>query len=320
MTILWFLIALGLNDPDSKLVAVTFDDLPFNEAPSNKSPLNHIRQWNEKTLAVLKAHRVSAVGFVNTDKVFIQGEMDARYTLLERWLVSGHHLGNHTYGHVDFNRVGPEAYGWAIKSGEVAVRELVERYGKSYTWFRPPYTHTGSSKQQREAFEKLMDRFGYRLAVFTLENVDYAFNRHYTAALASGDGARTDKVLRAYLQHTTTMLSFMEELGSEVFGRTVPQVLLLHTNRINVDALDGILKLFKERGYVFATLDEVAKDPMFDTADNYFGPSGPSWIHRWSLVKGYTMVKRGKGMFPETLLREPDPPAWIFKAPEDPNP
>jgi len=50
------------------------------------------------------------------------------------------------------------------------------------------------------------------------------------------------------------------------------------------------------------SLDDALADEAYRLPEEYVGPSGFSWIHRWSKTKGMP----GKG--------EPDPPAWVMNA------
>ena len=62
---------------------------------------------------------------------------------------------------------------------------------------------------------------------------------------------------------------FAEKVSPKIFGRDIPQTLLLHSNDITADCLDEILTRFKARGYRFVTLDAVMADPAYQTKDTY---------------------------------------------------
>lgn len=60
-----------------------------------------------------------------------------------------------------------------------------------------------------------------------------------------------------------------------------------------------MLRTIGGRGYKIVTLTDALRDPAYSLPENYAGPSGFSWIHRWSMAKG--MKPRG----------EPDPEPWV---------
>jgi hypothetical protein len=64
-------------------------------------------------------------------------------------------------------------------------------------------------------------------------------------------------------------------------------------------AMPDLLAMMRRRGYRFVSLDEALRDEAYRLPDDYTGPGGFSWIHRWSKTKG--MAPKG----------EPDEPAWI---------
>src|SRR5687767_5456995 len=95
---------------------------------------------------------------------------------------------------------------------------------------------------------------------------------------------------------------FAEKVSPKIFGRDIPQTLLLHSNDITADCLDEILTRFKARGYRFVTLDAVMADPAYQTKDTYITKYGPSWLVRWTVSKDLDVSFSG----------DPDPPKWIF--------
>jgi peptidoglycan-N-acetylglucosamine deacetylase len=64
-----------------------------------------------------------------------------------------------------------------------------------------------------------------------------------------------------------------------------------------------LLRRLRARGYAFVTLDQAAQDPAYQTADNYVGRNGVSWLHRWRVALN----------LPPRLDGEPDPPQWVLR-------
>ena len=87
-----------------------------------------------------------------------------------------------------------------------------------------------------------------------------------------------------------------------VAGREFPQILLLHANQLNADLMPELLAMFRRRGYDFVSLEDALADETYGLPENYVGPGGFSWIHRWSMSQ--EMAPKG----------EPDPPAWALEA------
>jgi peptidoglycan/xylan/chitin deacetylase (PgdA/CDA1 family) len=280
-------------------MAVTVDDLP----PHHPGGLAEMGRINDAVLAALGRHRVSAVGFVNESRLEPAAERPARLGLLRAWLDAGHDLGNHTYSHPDLSRVPLDAYERDVLRGDPAIRDLLAERGRAPRWFRHPYTHTGPTREVRAAFEAFLKEHGYAVAPFTVENADYVFELARGDAAARGDRAAVERLRAAYVDYTLFVVEQMEALARDTFGREVPQVLLVHGNRTNADALGEVLDRLAGRGYRFVTLDEALADEAWRTPDEFVGPRGPSWLFRFRVAKG----------LPLGLEREPDPPQWVLE-------
>ena len=282
----------------ARAMAVTVDDLPA--LPSRD--VAEMRRITDGVLAALRRHQVTAVGFVNENKLEPLGERAERLALLRSWLEAGHDLGNHTYSHPDLQRVPLEEYERDVLRGEPGIRELLTSRGRAPRWFRHPFTHTGPTREVRGAFEAFLAEHGYAIAPFSIENADYIFDLLRRNAAGRGDTATVERLRAAYVDYTVSVTEQMEALSRETFGREVPQVLLVHANGTNADALDEVLGRLAGRGYRFVTLGEALADDAWRTPDEFVGSRGPSWLFRFRVAKG----------LPLRLELEPDPPQWVL--------
>jgi peptidoglycan/xylan/chitin deacetylase (PgdA/CDA1 family) len=281
-------------------MAVTIDDLPFVEYGRG---LAVSREGTTRLVAALSSRRVPAVGFVNEDKLFVPGELDARVGLLEAWLDAGLDLGNHTWGHVSFQSTALDRYQEAVLKGEVVTRWIMARRNQAPRFFRHPFTHTGPTREDKAALEAFLAAHGYAVAPFTIENSDWVFARAYALARKAGDEDLSRRIRRAYLEYNDAMVAFFEGEARELFGRDIPQVLLVHANELHADCAGDLLDRLRERGYAFVPLDEALADPAYRSEDAFVGGIGPSWLHRWRVARGQDPRA--------ALRREPDPPAWV---------
>jgi len=295
------LLAAAQALPTSRSIAVTFDDLPGVSQPATAANLDAI---NARLLATLRIERVPTVGFVNEHGVDVEGEREPRTAILRRWLDAHMELGNHTYSHPDLNKTPPDEYQVDILKGERVTRKLMTERGQSLHWFRHPFTHTGPTAAIKARVDGFLGAHGYDVAPFTIETSDYIFAAVYERAVLAKDEATADKVMSAYLASTDQRVAFCESLADDTFGRDIRQVLLIHANRLNADAMPELLRRLKARGYSWIPLGEALKDPAYTTRDDYVGPIGPSWLHRWRIALGK----------PDRLRDEPDAPEWVMTA------
>lgn len=299
-----FLFALVISvraQTPTRMVAVTIDDLPYIKHREGDY-LMRARPATAKILSTLKKHKVPVVAFVNEHMLEPARERKARIALLRDWVKHGAVLGNHTYSHPDFNRLTVEQFQEEIMRGEVVSRRLMQSRRPYQLYFRHPQTHTGDTREKKEAIEAFLAAHGYKITPHTIENSDFVFDVPYSKALDQGDEALARRVRDAYLEFTITATEFAEKVSPQIFGREIPQILLIHSNDITADSLDEMLRNFKARGYRFVTLDTVMADPAYQTKDTFVTKYGPTWFVRWSRSKGLDIDFSG----------DLDPPKWVM--------
>jgi len=287
------------GEPARKM-AVTIDDLPYilvGDAPY----LPNAQRATKDILRTLRKYRAPAVGFVNEGKLWSPREREARIALLRTWVDAGMILGNHTYSHPDLNRLTVAQFQNEIAKGDIVSRQLMKSRRPYQLYFRHPMTHTGDTKEKKEAIEKFLAARGYKVTPHTIENSDFIFNVPYVLAKRAGDEALANRLRDEYLDFTIAATEFAEKISPQIFGREVPQTLLIHVNDLNADCLDEMLRRFVARGYRFVTLDEVMADPAYQTKDTVVSAWGPSWLWRWSKSKGLDL----------SFDEDPEVPKWV---------
>jgi peptidoglycan/xylan/chitin deacetylase (PgdA/CDA1 family) len=188
-----------------------------------------------------------------------------------------------------------------VTRGEVVTRQLMDARRPYALYFRFPFNHTGDTAEKKAALEHFLAEHGYRTTPHTIENSDYIFNVPYVRARTSGDAAMRQRLADAYVDFTLAATTFAERISPAIFGREIPQTLLIHANDINADALERLLVALEARGYRFITLDEAMADPAYKTPDTLVTTFGPTWLWRWAKSKGTNI----------SFNDDPDPPAWV---------
>ena len=288
--------------PSQRTIAVTVDDLP-GAIPGNDfamGDLKELQKINHAIPAILKSHHAWAIGFVNERKLQVQGERDARAGLLQMWLDAELTLGNHTFSHADFQITPLAQYEDETIRGEVVTTALLKAQGQTEKYFRHPYLNTGPTAEAKTAFEGFLKERGYTIAPVTVEDADYVFNDVLQYAAEKKDKKLAARAKKEYLEYAETSLNYSEGLSRDLFGREVPQTLLIHDNQLNSECLDALLAQIEHRGYKFISLDQALADPAYSTADNYVGATGISWLLRWRVALGQ----------PVNSQQGPEPPAW----------
>ena len=286
-------------------VVITVDDLPGAMPGSDRAPggLQEVEQINRDLLRVLKAHDVPALGLVNESKLQVLGERDPRTGILKAWIDAGMELGNHTYSHVHFSNVPLDQYEDDFMRGDVVVRSLMTSSGKQERYFRHPALDRGRDAAANASFEAFLERHGYQIAPVTVENADYKFNDVLAEALKAHDDGLTTTIKAQYLSFTQLSFDYVEDSSRKLFGREVPQVLLIHDSRLNAEMLDQLLTALEKHGYEFVSLDKALADPAYQ----------PHEVPSATMAKCYLcwnnqLVVAGKSSGPSSM---PRPPVWI---------
>jgi peptidoglycan/xylan/chitin deacetylase (PgdA/CDA1 family) len=289
--------------PESRAMALTFDDLPFVAVDEPYFPAAERR--TRELLAVLRRHGASAIGFVNEGKLDAGGPLrNAREALLCQWIDAGMTLGNHTYSHASLNTLSIQAFENDIVRGEPTVKRLMASRAAGPLFFRHPMTHTGDTKEKKDAIDAFLAGRGYRIAPHTIENSDFIFNIVYVRAQAKGDRALADRVRNAYFDLTLAATTFAENASMTLFARNIPQTLLLHANTLNAELLDTLLSRLETRGYRFITLEAAMADAAYATPDTAVSPRGPTWLWRWARTLNVRLNPK----------EDPEVPAWVMQA------
>lgn len=267
------------NQSSRREVAVTFDDLP------SYGGLSQMRSVTTRLLKQVALNKVPAVGFVNEEKLHVRGEEDARTALLQMWLDAGLELGNHTFSHINIDRVPLAVYEEDVIRGEPVTRKLLREKGMTLRYFRHPMLHTGPTLEYKKALDAFLAARGYTIAPVTIDNNDFMFASVFIEAKARRDKEAMKRVGDSYIPYMEKMFEFFEKLSVETLGYEVKQTLLLHANEINADYFGDLVQMMKRRGYAFIRLQDALKDKAYGLPDAQ-NKLGVSWIHRWRQAKG----------------------------------
>lgn len=288
---------MGAASAQSRTVALTFDDLPVAE----HDDWEHAQSITSAILSSLDKHHAPAIGFVIGQHVSDIGEKQGML-LLQQWIHHGYDLGNHSFSHPDFNALTIEQFEQDVVSNEAILKPMLGKAGKALHYFRFPYNHTGDTQSKHDGMAAFLKQRGYKLASCTIDNEDYLFNRAYLQMLAKNDVAAAQRLREEYLAYTSTEIDYYNGLHQQVFGREIPQVMLLHVNRLNADVIDQVLALFVEKQYHFVTLDQAQADAAYQLPDTLVTQGGIMWGYRWAKERG----------IPVNGSLETEPAAWIL--------
>jgi len=280
------LFALSLCAAQDPTVALTFDDLPSADTTDPEAAL----RMNQGILLALKRFHAPAIGFVNQKMVETLGRKPLR-----GWQQNLNSLGNHTYAHLDLNSLTVAQFQQEVILGEPSLPTHPR-------WLRFPFNHAGDTAEKQAAVQAFLATRGYRIAACTIDNEDYEWSRTYDLLLAQHALDDAGRLRAEYLTYTASKIDYYSELHTQIFGRPIPHVMLLHVNQLNADTIQQTLEIFKAKHYRFVTLDIAQSDPAYRTPLPQATAYGPMWGYRWAKALGIKVDGS----------REPSPPEWVL--------
>lgn len=279
---LWLAMSPAWAEVPRRQMALTIDDLPSQEV--NRASEANLAARNARIVAALKG--TNAIGFVNEDKLEVDGEVQPqRVQWLRDWLVAGIGLGNHTFNHNGLHATPIADYEQSIVDGERVLRPLLAEFDRTPRWFRHPYLQAGQDDAVRARLDGFLEQHGYRVAPVTVDNGEWIYARAYLLLHDAGKHDAARALIPDYIDYMEAKCQFFEQASKRLFGREIPQVLLFHANALNADALPILLDRLRQRGYDFIDLDTALADPAYRHADGYRGRAGISWLHRWAMAE-----------------------------------
>jgi peptidoglycan-N-acetylglucosamine deacetylase len=238
----------------SQAVAFTFDDGPRLAT----TPLLNPQERNAALLAALKKHQVSAALFVTLGNGADQPEGLA---LARAWGEAGHALGNHTVTHLDLN-----AKDVTLKQYQdelLACDRVIHQLPGYKPWFRFTFLREGDTPEKRDGMRAFLKKLGYRNAYVSLDTSDWRLDAALGTALTQHPNLDTAPFRAAYLSHLRQRAEAYRDLSRRLFGRDIPQILLLHHNLINALFLEDAIRQFKDAGWTITSPELAFQDFVY---------------------------------------------------------
>ncbi len=228
-------------------------------------------------LSAFEAHGVPEVyGFVNAGKLEDSPELRAA---LEVWTAAGHPLGNHTYSHPSLRDMGLPAYFRDIAANEPLLEEMALSAEATPT-FRYPFLLEGMSREDTVAIREHLDKRGYRIAPVTIDFFDWAFNPPYARCRAIADEAALEALRKTFLEHAIEMLEWSDAASLDLYGRRIPQVLLLHSGAFDAEMIEPLLQAMEDHGVQWVSLDDALSDPAYAERHTTDGRNQGTMLHQ----------------------------------------
>lgn len=186
---------------DGPFIAMTFDDGP---APGQ----------TDRLLDMLKARNIRATFFVLGQNVAASPE------IIRRMAADGHEIGNHSWDHKAFTKLGTESVASQINRTNGAI---VQAGAPAPKIMRMPYGATNSSLNRR-----MNEEFGQKVIMWSLDPLDWKYRNSARVTKEILQNVRSGSIVLAHDIHATT-----------------------------INAMPGTLDGLIEKGFQFVTVSEL---------------------------------------------------------------
>jgi len=237
-------------------IAFTWDDVPAHSAlPAGETRVDISRKL---IAAMSDAHLPPAYGFVNG----IQTEREPLSTpVLQMWRDAGLPLGNHTWSHPNLNSTSLADWESDLLKNEALLKKHMG--SNDWHWVRFPFLGEGETEEKRLAARKFLAQHGYKIAPVTMSFGDYAYNEPYARCVAMIDSAAITRLETSYLEAAGAAIDHSRAMAKSLYGHDIPYVLLMHVGAFDAEMLPRLVKLYRDRGFTFVTLEEAEKAPFY---------------------------------------------------------
>jgi beta-lactamase regulating signal transducer with metallopeptidase domain/peptidoglycan/xylan/chitin deacetylase (PgdA/CDA1 family) len=246
-------------------------------------------------IAKLTQYKVPAIGFV-TGSMISDGDKlyPVRANMVRLWRDAGLEVGVGNFKHVWFYNTPYDDYVAGVEKNEAVVKKILAEKNLPLRYFSYPYLNTGKSVEERDRFESWLNSQGLRSVKYTVDNQEWMYSYAYDMARNDNDLNTMTEVRVAFIKYMDKMFDHYEAYSQEMFGRDIPQTMVLTTSRLVADSADDLFGMIQKRGYTFVPMDEAQADEAYKTPENIIGDFGNSWFERWTATQGKKLREEPK--------------------------
>ena len=248
----------------------------FDDGSTNNFPGYPLAKWNQMLLDALDKHQLKAFLFVTGERL----DSEAGKTVLKAWNDAGHGIANHTWTH-PFYAAKNYTLG-AFTKELLKTDSLVRSYSNFKPFFRFPYLKEGETREKIDGFRAVLVEHNYRIGHVSIDASDWYVSSRLVKALRENKDADLSGFRDFYIQHLFDRAQYYDSLASDLTGRKMSHVMLLHHNPAAALFFDDLVQYFKDKGWRVVNTEEAFADPVYRWKSSTI-PAGESII--WAMAK-----------------------------------
>jgi beta-lactamase regulating signal transducer with metallopeptidase domain len=235
----------------------------------------------------LKKNEVPAIGFVTGSKIFKDGRVsEPNAEIVRQWRAAGLEVGIGGFEHKRFSQTEYTDYVENVEKNIRVVRPLLAERNEKLQYFSYPFLNTGKDYETKVRFERWLAENGLEFIPYTFDNQEWIYSYAYDVARKQNRPEMMRVIRQEFLAYMKKMAVHFEGYSNDLFGREIPQTLVLTPSRLVADAADELFGMFRNRGYEFVPMAEALQDEAYRRPETFTGEAGISWMERWTFAAG----------------------------------
>ncbi|WP_323772194.1 polysaccharide deacetylase family protein [Antarctobacter sp.] len=238
------------------MIAFTMDDLPL--WPQSYPPVGYTAAGIVDAIrAALADHRITGVyAFCNSWPLDKHPEFAA---ILDDWVADGHHVANHTHGHIELPDVTAEAFIADIDLAEARLAPWLSKAPRQL--FRHPLCHWGETADKLARVNAHLKKRGLTPVDVHSWAFEWTWNRAYRNALDARDTEAQTFVRESFLDFSVAQLRHDMAAAEAWFGAPQIGITLGHNVPFFADIASAYFARLKSEGVEFVPLEEALTGP-----------------------------------------------------------
>jgi beta-lactamase regulating signal transducer with metallopeptidase domain len=275
----------GQSRSRDRKVAIGFVSIPPLDRSEN--PPQDSDATARLMIAKLTQYKIPAIGFVQGGMIS-DGEklFPVRANIVRLWRDAGFEIGIGGFKHINFHATSYDDYVANVEKNERVTRQILAEKDLPLRYFSYPYLYTSKSGDEHKRFEGWLKDRGITSVKYGIDNNEWMYSFAYDVARRDNDLNTMKEIRDAFMEYMTQIFTHYEAYSREMFGRDIPQTMVLTPSRLVADTADDLFGMIQKRGYSFVSMGEAMSDEAYKGDEHYDGDKGVSWFERWTLVAG----------------------------------
>lgn len=177
-------------------------------------------------------------GFLNGIQALNQ---EKRFEVLRRWKKAGHYIGNHTFSHKGLSKSTVAECKQEIEKNESLLIDFADTI-KELKVFRYTYLEEGDTKEKRYEIRSYLDRRKYKIAHVSIDTSDWYWLEAFAKCASKDNSLGMQQLKKSFLEYSKLNIKYTDDLSKLIWGKSIPQIMLMHINAFTTFVLDDFLK------------------------------------------------------------------------------